>query len=718
MKRFLIAVIAAILMLTAWDTAYYRLGFYVDFQKNKPVTAAAKTNGKGILIDAGDGFEPFEIRGVNLDSGIPGHFPTEYAIDRETYLRWFRQIKDMGANTIRVYTILSPEFYRAFYEYNSGNPDPLYLLHGVRVDDYTQNSHVDAFDKSFSGRFREDCKTLVDVIHGRKKISLNYNGAGAGGTYNKDVSEWVIGYILGVDWDESTVAYTDHMEEKQNSYHGEYLYTADGASPFEVMLAEAGDNMIRYETERYKEQRLVSFSNWPSTDPMEYSEDLRMAFAKFAKVDMENICSTDRLISGRFASYRICPHYSDYMREYTEWILDSSGTEKNVPADSGRDAYAVYFEMLNQYHTIPVVASEFGVSSSRGAAGEMAAADNDGRVSEKEQGEALTAGYRRLKQAGGAGFLLTAWQDEWSGHSWNTMANVDLSKAVYWSDFQTGEQSFGLLTFDPGNERNACYPDGNTEEWKDGDRMAGNAAYSLSMRYDEEFVYFLVHKREGEIGSETIYIPVDTTPESGSYYDKDRKLRFSRQADFLLVLDGKEKSRLLVQARSDAFRAVFGRYVEGKNPYGDPPDKDSPEFGPIRMMVRLQRHRETGTAETKLCETGKLLSGNGNPESPDFCSVSDFMIYGSDAEIRIPWQLLNFSDPSNRQIHADYYEQNGIENLRIKAVYAGIGSSSDTGERIEMGKLPLERWGKEPTFHERLKQSYYIVRDAWRQQEE
>ena len=55
--------------------------------------------------------EPFEIRGVDMGVGIPGHFATDYAIDKETYLRWFRMIKDMGANCVRVYTLLEDDFY-------------------------------------------------------------------------------------------------------------------------------------------------------------------------------------------------------------------------------------------------------------------------------------------------------------------------------------------------------------------------------------------------------------------------------------------------------------------------------------------------------------------------------------------------------------------------------------------------------------------------------
>ena len=50
----------------------------------------------------------------------------------------------MGAHTVRVNTILNDEFYNALYEYNKNNDDPLWLIHGVWINDYVQNSHRDA----------------------------------------------------------------------------------------------------------------------------------------------------------------------------------------------------------------------------------------------------------------------------------------------------------------------------------------------------------------------------------------------------------------------------------------------------------------------------------------------------------------------------------------------------------------------------------------------
>ena len=274
MKKFLIAAISCILLYLLLDTAYYRWGIYFDFHREQDIEVFAATQGKEILLDTGSGMEPFEIRGVDMGVGIPGYFSTEFAIDKETYLRWFGLIQEMGANTIRVYTILEPDFYEAVYEYNKENPTPLYILHGVWVNDYVQNSHVDAYDDSFREVLLQDCRTLVDVIHGRKKISLGYQASSASGVYTRDISDWVLGYILGVEWEDVTVAYTDHMNTGKNSYQGLYMYTSEDATPFEAMLAEVGDHMIRYESDKYKEQRLLAFSNWPTTDPLDYPPEV------------------------------------------------------------------------------------------------------------------------------------------------------------------------------------------------------------------------------------------------------------------------------------------------------------------------------------------------------------------------------------------------------------------------------------------------------------
>lgn len=160
----------------------------------------------------------------------------------------------------------------------------------------------------------------------------------------------------------------------------------------------------------------------------------------------------------------------------------------------------------------------------------------------------------------------------------------------------------------------------------------------------------------------------------------------------------------------DVLRAMLMQMTELQDPYADVPDKNSPEFNKIRLLLRSEKIPSTNSAEpAETYETGLLTYGNANPDAKDFNSLADFCFSGDYVEIKIPWQLLNFSNPAEMQIHDDYYENYGVENMTADSMWAGIGSSSAPEARISMGKLELEGWGSTPTYHERLKESYYMV---------
>ena len=705
MRKFLILCAAAILVVLAGNYIYYHTGFYLDLNPGGEVSSFTETAGKEILVDQGAGPAPFEIRGVDLGAGKPGHFATEFAVTREEYLRWFRQIQDMGANTVRVYTINSPDFYEAFYQYNKENPQPLYLLQGLWVNDYAQNSHMDAYDSKFLQPLLEDAKRVVDVLHGRRNVSYDPNRGS--GRYRRDVSQWVLGYILGVEWDDLTVAYTDHMRDGEERYVGTYFYASEEASPFENLLAMLGDTVAGYEAGRYKEQRLIAFANWPTTDPLTYEEGITELFQKFARVDVEHVKTTDAFHSGQFASYHVYPYYPDYLRH-------SEALDSYVDETGRSNTYRAYLETLTAHHTMPVVISEFGVPSSRGMAQiDYGRGFNRGDLSEEEQGEALAACYRDIMAAGCAGSVIFTWQDEWFKRTWNTMHAVDLTQTAYWSDIQTNEQYFGLLSFDPGAERSVCYVDGDDSEWTGADLVTENGEFSLSMKYDEKYLYFLVR---GPVDEGPVYLPLDTTPKTGSAVCASPSLTFDRAADFLVVLDGAEDSQVLVQERYDCLRAMYGRKVDGIDSYEFPPAADTPDFVPIRLILQLSPVY-LGEEQTELAlptyETGRLTMGSGNPDSEDYNSLTDFCYGAGLVELRLPWQLLNFSDPSNMQIHDDYYVHYGVENLRIGSLWAGVGTPAQGDSSIPLAEKSLKGWGGKVTCHERLKESYYIMQALW-----
>ncbi len=451
---------------------------------------------------------------------------------------------------------------------------------------------------------------------------------------------------------------------------------------------------------------------------------------KCAKVDVEHIKTTDAFISGYFASYHVYPYYPDYLnyiyidkddddivdeerKSYevyeivtpdnfiNDYITES--IENGFTDSRGRvNTYYAYLKALNNYHTIPVVISEYGVSTGRGMAQrDYNTGRSQGNMSEDEQGQAIIECYEDIMNAGCAGSCVFTWQDEWFKRTWNTMHAVDLENTPYWSDYQTNEQYFGLLAFDPGETESVCYVDGDVSEWNEEDIVVDNEDISLSMKYDEKFIYFLIKKDGFSSDEDTIYIPIDTNPKIGSTYCDEYNLSFDRGTDFLIVIDGKENSRVLVQERNEVLRAMFYHETQGMDPYIDIIDEDIPIFKPISLMLQTATPLLTGDweANAETYETGLLEYGNANPSSDDFNSLADFTFSGDYIELKLPWQLLNFSNPSEMMIHDDYYIHYGVEYIHIDEMYIGAAFSGNTEGRISMTSYPLEGWGKEVTYH-------------------
>lgn len=697
MKKYLFLVVIFLFLIFIGFSSYFIFGFYINFNNN--ISSFTSSDNESIYVNN----KKFIIKGINLGAGIPGYFATDYAIDKDTYKRWFANIQNMGANTIRVYTILSPNFYEAFYEYNKGRDDPLYLIHGVWVNDYVLNSKLDALDKKFKDKLLYDTKVMIDIIHGRRYVAVNDNYAS--GFYTKDISDWVIGYIIGVEWEDVTVAYTDH-KYKNDGYNGKYISTKDNTSPFMNMLAYVGDKSIEYESKKYNEQRLFAFSNWPTTDPFDYDENITLYFKKCAKVDVESLTFSDNFKGGTFASYHVYPYYPDYL---------NYDIDKNTYVDETGEinTYYTYLKKLNDYHTIPVVISEFGVSTGRGMAQKDSNTGfNQGNMSEEEQGIALVSMYESIISSGSAGGIVFTWQDEWFKRTWNTMQNVNLNFTPYWSDVQTNEQYFGLLSFDPGINESVSYVDGDVSEWTSDNIVKMYDDSSLSMMYDERYIY-LMSRIENYNGKDKIYIPIDITPNSGSKITNISDNTYDRNIDFLIEIDGKDNSRIYVHEYYDALMAIFSENVTGKSIYFNPPLYNSMNFNKINLILQTANELLTGDKEAlaEIYETGKLRYGNGNPTSDDYDSLADFIINGDYIELRIPWQLLNFSNPSKMMIHDDYYEHYGIEEMSIDKMYIGIGL--DNEDLISLDSVSLVGWGDKVNYHERLKQSYYILKDYW-----
>lgn len=656
----------------------------------------SRVEGKTFLVRGSAGeFQPFFVKGVDIGAAKPGTWPGEFGITEEDYLRWFGLIGEMNANTIRVYVPQMPAFYSALYTYNQSAEQPLFLLQGVYMNETLIETYGDAYCNNGELRdvFYRDLKNTIDIVHGN--ASVEKLPGNAGGEYPYDVSQYVIGYLPGIEFSAEFVMGTNEKNPEKTSFSGTYVTTQD-TSPFEVFLAEAQETMIAYETERYGVQRPIAITNWITTDPLSHPGEPNPTMEDAVSVNVEHILATSAYTAGFFASYHVYPYYPDLM-----------SYEQNYVAGENPNPYRAYLTELNACHTMPVLIAEFGIPTSRGKTHENAVTGfNQGHVEETAQGKMLVSMMNDIREVGCMGGLIFSWQDEWFKRTWNTQAQEEAERRPYWFNVESPEKTFGLLAFDPG-ETDAVLVDGSAAEWGESDVLLKNGGLSLSVRSDEAYVYLLVQSETVVFGETPLYISVDTIPGQGN--TACNGVSFSRAADFLIVLDGETNSAVLTDPYYDVFHYQYAVQNALVDPIENQTRKDSGTFVPIyAAMSRTIEVPQTGEIiPFSTFDAGKLTFGVADPESSVYQSLADFYAVGGTIELRIPWMLLNVRDPGTKNIIADWNATGSVTGQTVDAFSFGVyaGTSADT---VPFAEYRWESWDL-PTCHERLKKSYAIV---------
>ena len=695
MKRvaggFIALILLLVLVFLGTKSYFFSIGYKQPiFEDERGIRYISRVVDKSFqILDAQGEWQDSFLAGVNIGLGIPGAFPGEYAISYETYFQWFTQIARSGSNTIRVYTPQTPGFYQALYEFNRLAATPLYLLQGVYMDENDVRRYSDVFAPgSIAIRdMSQDIIDCVNMLHGNAVITEK--AGKASGVYRYDVSEYVIGWILGIECEAHLVEGTNLAHPEMTSFEGEYVYAKD-VSPFEVFIAQMKELTIAYETEHYRMQRPVAFSNWTTTDPLKHPNEPFLN-EDSAEIDVEKIKATASFVPGFFASYHVYPYYAEFL---------------NYPSgDPQTDAnpYLAYLKRLVGYHNMPVIISEFGLPTSRGVTHiNYLTGLNQGGHSEQSQGEGLISLLDDIHASGCMGGIVFSWQDEWFKRSWNTMDFDDPDARPLWHNVQSSEVNFGLTAF-------RAFPsiqiDGQGDDWK-GAAALGDG---LLAKWDESYLYLRV---EGEdILRQKFLIPIDTIAGQGSGFTGGA--RFERAADFLLVLDGKENTRLMIDPYYNPDYKLNGEIMFTADELAAFEKTGTGEFRLVRQVIsRALTMPLTGQViPPQLFDTGKLVYGISNPDSEAFNSLGDFYAGDGFAEIRIPWMLLNFADPSAGEILGNLHSDQQMTYQTVKELYIGLGREDDS-EPIAMRPFALPSW-KGLSWTQRMKSSYDIIAEAF-----
>ena len=178
--------------------------------------------------------------------------------------------------------------------------------------------------------------------------------------------------------------------------------------------------------------------------------------------------------------------------------------------------------------------------------------------------------------------------------------------------------------------------------------------------------------------------------------------------DFTVKLAGTDQSRVLVAKDYDLFAYEYGEQVTESYSY------TIDGFNPVRMILRKGEE-----LSFDYYETGKLLFGNGNPGTDDYNSLTDAAVKDNVLELRIPWGLLNFKDPSQREVMGDFNQSSldaaeliaGI-NIRLLGRKNGQLTTLLPADAAEVKSYSWDTWNQ-IEYQERKKKSYEVVKDLF-----
>ncbi len=680
--------------------------------------------------------------GINLGASLPGHSPGELAPTRDDYLRWFPQMKEMNADVVRVYTILDPEFYEALDDFNRDREDPLWVIQGVWSPEEQligeNEEGRDAYAPEITEEFEHEIRNAVHVVHG--DADLPERPGHASGRYRTDVSEYVLGWMIGTEWFPNAVERTNEANKGMQPYSGKYFRATDDARPFESWLASMADTLAEEEME-YRWQHPVAFTNWPTTDPLSHPNE-PFPQEDLVSLDPMHITATDDWKAGYFSQYHVYPYYPDFMRHDEKY--------RDYRSDGTVDPYAGYLHHLRAHHRgIPLFVGEFGVPSSRGMAHRGPLGRDQGYHTEREQGRIEAGMIEAIRQEGLDGALLFAWHDEWFKFTWNTLdLELPPERRDRWRNRLTNEENFGVLAVEAGESAEETITiDGETEDWERrtggpegiggaiewiSDRASGQVVssewreygdFDLTVSHDEAYLYLLLEKREGRWDFERNELDVGfgTLDNGSATTDAAPGLTFPDGGiQCLLRIRGEDDARMLVSSAYDQFTYLWAYKLNLIPDTGASTEESAGVFLPWKLALSrtlvLPQTKERIPFDD--IEVGEMRNGVTDPSSRSFDNLADWHAAGDVLEVRIPWMLLGFTDPSSLRVWDYPYNAGGFEPVRVDGVRV-YPALRPTGEAPRTSIEPLfyswQGW-EQPTFHERKKESFGILREAFEEE--
>jgi hypothetical protein len=649
-----------------------------------------------------DVWEEIFLKGVNIGAALPGKFPAEFSLTFDEYLDWFTKIGQMNSNVIRTYTILPPEFYDAFAYYNLHNQNnKLFLLQGVWAKIPSDDNY---YNPTYNREFKKEIIDVVNLIHG--KALINPKPGHASGIYVSDISKYVIGILLGREWEPQAVVKTNH-NNKENHFNGHFIHMNEG-NAMEVWLAKIMEYCIHYETQTYSSQRPVSFVNWLPLDPMHHvsefieSDKVREFDNDLESIDFCKFHSTELFHPGLFASYHAYPYYPDFIYMQKEYATA-------VNNDGQTDNYFGYLLDLKKRHPgMPLVIAEYGLPNSRGNSHQTPLGFDQGGLSEYEQAKLGLQLTKDIADSRCAGAIYFEWIDEWFKHNWLVMDFEQPNEnRKQWHNMENTEQNFGVYAY----ESKTKIIDGKFDDWPK-NKIAAKK-FSMQADADETYFYLAIHIPDLDFSTQNVYLAIDV-------FDKakgDHKLPFLENEldhgiEFLLQIKDTNHAKILVDDQ-------FSIYNDFQNDIV-PVFSSKENYNGIFIDQTMLSNRGKTTIFDSIIEPyvqNRSILTHGNSSNPKSSNADwHYNPETNSFEIRLAWHLLNVSDPSGNYVLDDKDKTGGIEYAKTDGftIYGYLTDQNDKlVKTLTKNKAFTYNWeGWEiPNYTKRLKPIYYLLKE-------
>lgn len=699
-------------------------------------------------------WEPFFMKGMNLSLAFPGYRPGSFIAKTHVYPRYIKMIADMNINTIRIYTLQPPAFYKAFRKYNLENPDKvLWLLQGVWLDEVQKEENDYLSSPVTTTQFREEIKRVVDAIHGNARVLPRPGWAY--GVYKADVSRWTVGILLGREMEPYIVDSTNrHHKSKVTSFAGKY-YTLKKGSPIDVWAAQNLEFTTAYEQENYRTQRPVGMSNWATLDPLKHVIEPPWSAEDVTSMDLRDVKTTAANTGGTFISYHLYPYYPNFVNidpDYSQY-------KDHI----GPNPYEGYlFALKKHYKNHALLAAEFGLPATMAPVHTSKSGMNHGMINEFKQATGVKRMIENIYRSGLAGGCIFVWIDEWFKRTWLLDPRQELARLPKWHNMMSAEETFGMVAIE-AYLKDQTVTLGDDKTWKQPPLLKHTASDALPktdgsvfatmqmlkdfrVQYDQAYLYlrigarFLDPDRDGNIDWKHVkyLVGIDTyAPDRGeSKLGPNIPGKLDNRIEFLLEIGGDAQSRPTATLKVIPSYDTYGIWHSLSEPYqvfrSLPSDKGI--FNPLKWIMEdnLQDGRDTKKIlqERQIFDIGKFRYGHQIPNQPGYDALAHFHanIRTSSISVRIPWNLLNVTDPSSRHVLHNHPYSRSFEHrhtpgfrfvvaaLKPKEGQDGVftlsdllpgGPTSSDKDTIKTSKLYTWKKWEDPTYKERIRPIYY-----------